>query len=71
MGFLVRRYAGRDSEHYGANAVGPAFGDSPPDCRMESFESLRRKQNPGPSVRKVLDFGTGVLIGLSKKTSFP
>ena len=58
MGFLVRRYAGRDSGHYGANAVEPAFGDSPPDCRIESFESLRRKQNPGSSVRKILDFGT-------------
>ena len=26
MGFLVRWYAGRDSGHYGANAVMPAFG---------------------------------------------
>ena len=40
MGFLVMRYAGRDSGHYGANAIEPAFGDSPPDCRIEWFESL-------------------------------
>ena len=40
MGFLVRWYAGRDSGHYGANAIEPAFGDSPPDCRIEWFESL-------------------------------
>ena len=26
------RYARRDSGHYGANAVQPAFGGSPPDC---------------------------------------
>ena len=25
------QYARRDSGHYGANAVMPAFGDSPPD----------------------------------------
>ena len=49
MGFLVRRYAVRDSGHYGANAVEPAFGGSPPDCRMEWFEarSMYRK-NPHP-----------------------
>ena len=34
------RYARRDSGHYGANAVQPAFGGSPPDCRIELFESL-------------------------------
>ena len=49
MGFLVRRYAVRDSGHYGANAVEPAFGGSPPDCRMEWFEALSMyRKNPHP-----------------------
>ena len=49
MGFLVRWYAGRDSGHYGANAIGPAFGDSPTGCRMEWFESLSMyRKNPHP-----------------------
>lgn len=49
MGFPVRWYAGRDSGHYGANAIEPAFGDSPPDCRMEWFESLSMyRKNPHP-----------------------
>ena len=57
MGFLVRWYAGRDSGHYGANAIEPAFGDSPPDCRMEWFESLLMYSKKSTSL-----MGCGFLV---------
>ena len=38
-------HARRDSGRYRANAVQPAFGGSPPDCRIELFESLRVSKN--------------------------
>ena len=56
------RYARRDSGHYGANAVQPAFGGSPPDCRIELFESLHVNK------KQVVPFGDDLLFGTAELT---